>query len=328
MKTLSPVSAALIRALGGLFTPGGSRASLVVLIFHRVLERRDPLLQGEPDAREFAAQLDVIRSVCRVLPLEEAVDRLRSGSLPQRSVSITFDDGYANNRTTAAPLLKERGMPATVFVATGYLNGGRMFNDTVIESVRRAGPELDLRDLGFERFQLADDASRLHAINQILGVLKYRPPAERVARAEAIAEKANARLPNDLMMTDAQVRELASFGVSVGAHTVNHPILNSVDEDAARREIADSRRILQDMTGETVSLFAYPNGRPKTDYGSVHAKMVREAGFKAAVSTAWGGAGPAVDFFQIPRMLPWDTSPVMFAGRLMRTYREPQVDVA
>jgi hypothetical protein len=143
MKTLSPASAALIRALGGLLTPGGSRASLLVLIFHRVLDRRDPLLQGEPDAHEFATQLDVIRSVCRVLPLDEAVDRLRSGSLPQRSVCITFDDGYANNRTTAAPLLKERGMPATVFVATGYLNGGRMFNDTVIESVRRAGPELD-----------------------------------------------------------------------------------------------------------------------------------------------------------------------------------------
>jgi hypothetical protein len=86
--------------------------------------------------------------------------------------------------------------------------------------------------------------------------------------------------------------------------------------------------VLQDMTGEAISLFAYPNGRPKTDYGSVHAKMVREAGFKAAVSTAWGGAGPAVDFFQIPRMLPWDTSPVMFAGRLMRTYREQQVEVA
>ena len=88
MKTLSPASAALIRALGSFFTPGGSRASLLVLIFHRVLDRKDPLLQGEPDAREFAAQLDVIRSVCRVLPLEEAVDRLRSGSLPQRSVAV------------------------------------------------------------------------------------------------------------------------------------------------------------------------------------------------------------------------------------------------
>jgi peptidoglycan/xylan/chitin deacetylase (PgdA/CDA1 family) len=328
MKTLSPASAALIRALGGLLTPGGSRASLLVLIFHRVLERKDPLLQGEPDAHEFATQLDVIRSVCRVLPLEEAVDRLRSGSLPQRAVSITFDDGYANNRTIAAPLLKARGIPATVFVATGYLNGGRMFNDTVIESVRRAGPQLDLRDLGFDRFELPDDAARLKAINQVLRTLKYRPPAERVARAEAIAEKVGGQLPDDLMMTDAQVRELATFGVSVGAHTVNHPILNSVDEDAARREIADSRRVLQDMTGDAVSLFAYPNGRPKTDYGSVHAAMVREAGFKAAVSTAWGGAGPAVDFFQIPRMLPWDTSAMMFAGRLMRTYREQQVEVA
>ena len=328
MKTLSPASAALVRSLGGLFTPSGSRASLLVLIFHRVLDRKDPLLEGEPDAHEFGTQLDVIRSVCRVLPLEEAVDRLRSGSLPQRAVSITFDDGYANNRTAAAPMLKERGLPATIFVATGYLNGGRMFNDTVIEAIRRAGPELDLRDLGFERFEFTDDASRLRAINRLLPKIKYRAPEERVRCAEAIAAKVGARLPDDLMMTDAQVRELASFGVSIGAHTVHHPILASVQDDLARREINESRRVLQEMTGESISLFAYPNGRPKTDYASVHATMVREAGFKAAVSTAWGGAGPAVDFFQIPRMLPWDTSPLMFAGRLMRTYREQQVEVA
>ena len=328
MKTLSPASAALIRTLGGLLTPSGARASLLVLIYHRVLERKDSLLHGEPDAREFAAQLDIIRSICRILPLEEAVDRLRSGSLPQRAVSITFDDGYANNRTIAAPLLKERGIPATVFVATGYLNGGRMFNDTVIETVRQAGPELDLRELGYDRFELTDDAARGKAIGALLSKLKYRPPAERVAGAEAIAEKVGASLPTDLMMTDAQVRELGAFGVSVGAHTVNHPILTSVHDDIARGEIANSRRTLQDMTGEAISLFAYPNGRPKRDYASVHATMVREAGFKAAVSTAWGGAGRAVDFFQIPRMLPWDTSPLMFAGRLMRTYREQQVETA
>ncbi len=328
MKALSPLSAGLVRALGGLLTPGGARAGLLVLIYHRVLERPDPLLQGEPDAREFAAQMDLIQSICRVLPLEEGVDRLRSGSLPQRAVSITFDDGYENNRTIAAPILKERGIPATVFVATGYLNGGRMFNDTVIETVRRAGPELDLRELGFERFELPDDESRLRAIRTLLGALKYLSPPERVARAEAIAAKAGVQLPTDLMMSDAQVRELTGFGVTIGAHTVNHPILTSVDDATARREIHDSRIALQEMTREPVTLFAYPNGRPVKDYARAHVAMAREAGFKAAVSTAWGGAGPDVDPFQIPRMLPWDTQPLMFAARMMRTYREQSVETA
>jgi len=328
VKPLSPISAALIRTLGAVLAPRGAKAGLLVLIYHRVLERPDPLLPGEPDANEFAAQLDLIKSVCNILPLEEAVDRLRTGSLPSRAVSITFDDGYANNRTIAAPLLHARGIPATVFVATGFLNGGRMFNDTIIETVRRAGAELDLRELGLDRFELVDDVARRKAIQQLLSQLKYLPPAERIARSEAIAERAGVTLPDDLMMTDIQVRELGRFGISVGAHTVNHPILAVVDDDAARREIADSRHVLREMTGESVSLFAYPNGRPKTDYARVHAGMVREAGFKAAVSTAWGSAGPNVDVYQIPRMLPWDTQPLKFAARLMQTYRERQVEVA
>lgn len=328
MKPLAPVSAALIRSAGALLTPRAPHAVLLVLIYHRVLERPDPLLQGEPDAKAFAAQMDLIKSVCRVLPLEEAIDRLGSGSLPQRAVSITFDDGYANNRTLAAPILKERNMPATVFVATGFLNGGCMFNDTIIESVRRAGPLLDLGELELGRFELTDDASRLNAIHVLLKALKYRSPAERIALAEAVATKIGAELPKDLMMTDTQVRELADFGVSVGAHTVSHPILNSVGEATARREIVDSRHILREMTGEPISLFAYPNGRPKTDYSAIHARMVGEAGFKAAVSTAWGGAGVNTDRYQIPRMLPWDTRPLMFAARLMRTYWEQDAEIA
>lgn len=325
MKRISALSAGLVRAIGNLLAPGGAQAGLLVLIYHRVLEQPDPLLQGEPDARSFAAQMDLIRSICNILPLEEAVDRLRSGSLPQRAVSITFDDGYANNRTIAAPILKERGIPATVFVATGYLNGGRMFNDTIIETVRGAGPVLDLRALDLDRFELSNDSARLAAIRALLGALKYLPPAERVARAEAIAAKAGVKPPSDLMMSDAQVRELPQFGISIGAHTVNHPILTSVDDATARREIHDSRSYLQNLTRSPIPLFAYPNGRPKQDYAQVHAAMAREAGFKAAVSTAWGGASPGVDCYQIPRMLPWDRQPLKFAARMMRTYRERSI---
>ena len=74
--------------------------------------------------------------------------RLQQGRLPPRALAITFDDGYADNRTVAAPLLERHGLPCTFFVATGFLDGGRMWNDTLIETVRRApGQTLDLRDL-------------------------------------------------------------------------------------------------------------------------------------------------------------------------------------
>ena len=84
-----------------------------------------------------------------VLPLSEAVERLARGALPARAVCVTFDDGYADNYAVAAPILPGMGSAATFFVAARYLDGGRMWNDTIIEAVRRAtGPTLELSGLG------------------------------------------------------------------------------------------------------------------------------------------------------------------------------------
>jgi peptidoglycan/xylan/chitin deacetylase (PgdA/CDA1 family) len=129
MSAFSSLESSFLRTMGSLLAPGGARGSLLVLIYHRVLEQRDPLIDDEPDAATFSAEMDLIGSICNVLPLQEAVDRLASGSLPPRAACITFDDGYANNRTVAAPILQARRMPATVFVATGFIGDGRMFND-------------------------------------------------------------------------------------------------------------------------------------------------------------------------------------------------------
>ncbi len=222
----------------------------------------------------------------------------------------------------AAPILKARGLPATVFVATGFLGGGRMWNDTVIESIRVARNELDLTPIGLGRHALSDIPARRRAIDAVIGALKYGDPRERVAKALQVAECAGGELPNDLMMTEQQVRQLRKEGIEIGAHTVTHPILACVEESEARREIAASKSALEAMIGEPVKLFAYPNGRPNRDYGRVHVDMVRELGFDAAVSTAWGAVARNSDRYQLPRMLPWDNSALKFAARLFRTHRE------
>jgi peptidoglycan/xylan/chitin deacetylase (PgdA/CDA1 family) len=329
MKALSRLEAALLRGCGSLLAPGGGRGSLLVLIYHRVLETADPLLSGEPTAQAFTEQMDVIRNTCHVLPLSEAVERLGSGSLPPRAACITFDDGYANNRTVAAPLLAARKIPATVFVATGFIGTGRMWNDTVIECVRRApGQQLDLSALGLDRYSLADWPARRRAFAAIVGALKYLPLDERLTRVAAIAERVGVALPDDLMMSESQIRELGGFGIEIGAHTVTHPILKRLDAPAAQREIEASKSMLEAITGRAVTTFAYPNGRPNQDYDASHVEMVRRAGFRTAVSTAWGAAGRHSDPYQIPRMLPWDRSSLKFGARLMTTYRAQRAAVA
>jgi peptidoglycan/xylan/chitin deacetylase (PgdA/CDA1 family) len=124
------------------------------------------------------------------------------------------------------------------------------------------------------------------------------------------------------MMRDDEVRALRDAGMEIGAHTATHPILTRLPPAEARREIDDSRDRLAAILNEPVSLFAYPNGKPGQDYAPEHVRMVRDAGFSAAVSTAWGVASPGSDVFQLPRFTPWDRGPAKFALRLLLNRRD------
>jgi peptidoglycan/xylan/chitin deacetylase (PgdA/CDA1 family) len=303
-------------------SPGGAHG-LSILIYHRVLPAPDPLF---PDALErdgFAAQLALLKTRFQVLPLLEAVRLARAGRLPPRAACITFDDGYADNAEVALPLLQQYGLHATFFIATGFLNGGRMWNDTIIETVRRAPQDvLDARALGLGSHPLGSMAQRRQALEALIGQLKYQPMAQRQVAVDQLAQLAGVPLPTDLMMSDAQVRQLHAAGMGIGGHTVNHPILARLPADEARREIAAGKQALEQLLGAPVELFAYPNGKPDEDYRAEHVAMVREAGFEAAVSTAWG-ASRAPDFFQLPRFTPWDRHPRRFTLRLARNLRQP-----
>jgi peptidoglycan/xylan/chitin deacetylase (PgdA/CDA1 family) len=213
-----------------------------------------------------------------------------------RRCQPTFDDGCDN--FTALPLLKRYAMPATVFVACGYLNGGRMWNDTIIEAIRTCRKaELDLRDDGLPRLAVGTAEEKRQAIDTLLSGLKYRPVGERDRLSGRIARRAQAQLPDDLMLTSGQVRELRSAGVEIGAHTVRHPILAHTTEPDAEREIRDSKRELERLLEAEVPHFAYPNGQPGKDYGAVHVEMVRRAGFRGAFSDGQGVATARSDLF-------------------------------
>jgi peptidoglycan/xylan/chitin deacetylase (PgdA/CDA1 family) len=290
---------------------------LSVLAYHRVLPGRDAFLPGEPSAAEFEHRMRWVKANFEVLPLSEAVRALRDDGLPRGALCITFDDGYADNYDVALPVLLRHGLAATFFVATDFLDGGCMFNDVVIEALRRArSAHLDLDDLGLGRHPLGSDGQRVGAIDRILARLKYFEPERRRRVALDIAKRAGSRVPSDLMMTSAQVRALHAAGMEIGAHTVTHPILAEIPLERARHEMEASRARLEQITGAPVRLFAYPNGRPRRDYHAGHAALARELGFAAAVSTAWGAARAGDDLYQIPRFTPWDRADWRFGLRL------------
>jgi len=318
----------IARAALARLSPAGAAARLSIVIFHRVLPEPDPLFPDDVDRRRFDEICRWLATWYQVLPLDEAVERLERGALRARALAITFDDGYADNHDLAMPILRDHGLCATFFIATGFLDGGRMWNDTVVEAVRRcAQPVLDLRGLGLagiEQLDLAGDDARRRALHQLLAAAKYLAPAQRQAVVDRIAERAGAVLPDDLMMRSAQVQAMADAGMQIGAHTVSHPILARLDEADARMEMVRSKAELEALLGRPVTMFAYPNGKPGQDYLPRDVQLAREAGFRAAVSTAYGAARAGDgSTFQLPRFTPWDRGRWPFALRMARNLFEP-----
>jgi peptidoglycan/xylan/chitin deacetylase (PgdA/CDA1 family) len=322
MRTRSPKLAMLdnvLRAIYSAIAPAGADARLSTLIFHRVLQASDPFLPNEPTAAEFEARMRWVQRHFNVISLAEAVARLQSRTLPTRSLAITFDDGYADNEQIAAPILRKLGLPATFFIATGYLDGGRMFNDSIIATVRNCKRgSLDLTELGLGIHSLESLEQRRSSISVLLPQVKILDPTRRAAVAERICQLAEVVPPDDLMMTSLQVAALARDDFGIGGHTVNHPILARLAPNAARQEIQDGRQRLEEITHGPVRLFAYPNGRPGEDYTLHTLEQVGQLGFAAAFTTAHGVAASNADLFQLPRFTPWDRGELKFGARMAR----------
>ncbi|MET0087459.1 MAG: polysaccharide deacetylase family protein [Sedimenticola sp.] len=298
-----------------------SRKRLSILIYHRVHERKDPLIRNAIDKRVFDWQMRVIADAFNVLNLSDAVSLMTSGSLPPRSLAITFDDGYADNYEVALPVLQKYGLTATFFVSSGYLDGGRMWNDTIIETVRTLPDGIfDLSSHGLGTFNIASITDRRLCFQQIIDDVKHMPYEKRLEVVESISRQARSSLPDDLMMTSSQLKQLSDSGMTVGGHTVSHPILSMLEADTARDEIIQGKRELESILGKEIDLFAYPNGRPGTDYSDEHVNLVKGAGFKLAVSTAKGVSDIDTDLYQLKRFTPWDRTPGKFMARLIANY--------
>lgn len=298
----------------------GGHKKLFILIYHRVLDGPDFMRPDEIDKSIFSWQMELLSKYFNVLPLDEALQRMQAKTLPSRAVCISFDDGYADNYTNALPILKQFNLSATFFIANGYLNGGRMWNDTIIESVRNLpSQELDLTAIGLGRFDISDFDKKQHTANVIIQQIKHLPPTQRNEFTAYIATQ-SLNLPDNLMMTSEQVKLLQQNGMEIAGHTVNHPILAKLDNNTAQQEITENKTFLENLLHTGIRFFAYPNGKPGQDYHQQQIPLIKNAGYLAALSTQWGVAQHNSDIWQLPRFTPWDKTPVKFMLRMIYLY--------
>jgi peptidoglycan/xylan/chitin deacetylase (PgdA/CDA1 family) len=293
-----------------------SRGKLSILIYHQVLAEFDPMRPTEPTAKMFDWQMALLARYFTALSLNEALERLAAGTLPANAVCVTFDDGYLNNLTVAQPILAKYRIPATVYVATAFRQGDNMWNDRIQDlCADQSRQQLKTAEGGVA---LGDWPSRIAAAQQLLKQLKYLPVAERLQAVDALYQLNQAIDYPARMMNDTQLQQLAALGVTIGAHTHNHPILKSLDTEAQQIEIAQNKNLLEQILQQPVEHFAYPNGVEGRDFDDVAVQLVAAAGFKSAVMTNWGYSTTDTPPHRLKRFTPWDQQPLKFHLRLIK----------
>lgn len=219
---------------------------------------------GVDDADCFARQLDSLVRCCHPISLDEFLDAVHGrGRLPDHAVLITFDDGQRSVLDVGLPLLRERGLPAVVYVVAGLVDGDTPYWWTEAEALSLAGGRSTRtrsrgRDLVRE-LKRVPDRERLAALAELRATSPVPPPAVAQLRAH-------------------ELRRLESAGVAIGNHSLTHPCLQHCDDDKIRSEVIESQRILTEALGRPPRSFAYPNG----DFDDRVVAAVNAAGFDAA----------------------------------------------
>lgn len=295
---------------------------LSILIYHRVLPEEDFMRPNEPTIDAFTWQMELISRYFSPLSMTDALDLMEKGQLPNNAICVTFDDGYADNEEYALPVLQKWNVPATVFVSTGFMNGGRMWNDTIIEVLRNSDDHICLESIGLGSYETITNDQKREAAVDIISRIKYMESSKRANITKLIESTATKKLPVDLMLNNEALLNLVKAGVEIGGHTVNHPILATLSNMEALDEIKQGKKILESIINKRVRYFAYPNGKPHQDYHLDQAEVVKNIGFDAAVTTEWGVSSTLSDKLQLARFTPWDKTPEKFMLRLLLNQRK------
>jgi len=291
----------------GGFTPfhWANRGKLLILTYHRFSRGQDA---SKVSASDFESHLQYLSQHNNVLPLEEAVDRLKSGaSLPANATVLTIDDGYSDAYEIAFPKLKKYGFPATVYAITDFVDQKIwLWTDLLRYVLAKTGDSevsLDFGSGDVVKAQLIGDAKRLETANRINERLKKIPNEQKDAKIGEIARQLNLELPEVpppefAAMTWDQAREMEADGVSIESHTVTHPILTNVSQTELDFELRTAKTRLEEQLGRSVNHFCYPNGSLNDNVR----KAVENAGYLSSTTTAYGFNSGGNDQFLLNRI--------------------------
>jgi peptidoglycan/xylan/chitin deacetylase (PgdA/CDA1 family) len=270
---------------------------LTVLAYHRIWdvidESRFPFDVELISASiaDFGWQMEYVRRNFDPITCRTALQIL-DGEIeaPPRPLIVTFDDGYDDNYHHAFPILQALGIPATVFVSTGYIGGESTFWYDQLTRLLLSAPECKLNLHGLEQTVVLSPqvSQRRQALNQLLKELKLigderrrdvlRQIEEKLGSAESLAPSTESR-----PMTWEQIREMSAAGIEFGSHTVSHPILANVSEQRLQFELQESKRAIEEQLGLSCKAISYPVGGASA-FDQRVVRIAAESGYRLGFS--------------------------------------------
>ena len=316
-------------------------------MYHQVCDRKDDPWELAVHPDHFQEQLAYLKRNFNVVPIAELADAISRNKL-KKAIAITFDDGFKDNFTNAAPLLDYHELPATFYVATTAMNQEYVYWWDALQDVIFHTEMLPLRfDMVINgvavHFTLKSDrvlnrklVNQIRAWNYNLAVPNERiglfmllwhhiKPLPYDQQNQVIAEIrkwANHRQFSTSDCVTMSVREMQMLDqnplFTIGAHSVHHAMLSQQDAADQGYEVRESKRQLEKWLGKPVNGFAYPYG----NYNAITQGILMETGFSYAVCTEPKAVTSDDDRYALPRIQVKNWCVYEFASKLNEMVNE------
>lgn len=268
---------------------------VIIIVYHRISLEKDKWSLASISLDEFEMQIKYMNQNYKIISLEKLVELIKNGKIDDikdnKIAVITFDDGYKDNYIYAYPILKKYGVPATIFLTAGFIGNDKLFWWDKVGYILYHTKKKVINLSGVGEISLDSDKEIYNYNSILLKYLKTVSNEEKDNLIDELQKICNVKIPKglgkSLILSWDEVNEMKDSGISFGVHTMTHPVLTKITLEEAKREIIESKKIIENKLGTHVKLFAYPNGG-SADFDDRIIKLVREAGFDCAVTTIQG----------------------------------------
>lgn len=272
-----------------------------ILMYHRLSATDEP---GKIHVDQFRKQMRLIKRHFHPMNLTELLEAHEQGNVPNHAVVVTFDDGYADFAEYAFPIMQEEGIPSTLFITTGFVNGDLWLWPDQLRYVidnTVSHKEVFIEGLN-ETINVHTDREK--AWNAVADYCLTIPNEQKESLISGLYEKLDVvrpdRSPSQYRGLEwPQLRTMVNKGLDIGSHSYSHPILTRLRSDALISELTSSRELIREKLGVDTQVFCYPNGQP-FDFNSDVKSAIRAAGYSVAVA-AYPSRHPLSDIWAINR---------------------------